>query len=190
MSPSASSPPRGRPSNREGLLDAALAVLRRRGAGRLTIESVAQHARTTKGGVMYHFKSKESLLAALVERARAAAEAELDEAARLAAARGCRVLEAYVEVVLATDAAADPTNAGIIGAAANEPLLLAPFGELMEERLRRLSADGAPPARVGAVLAALDGIWIAEALGLPPFPRQLRAEVAAELIALARGDAR
>lgn len=182
--------PRGRPSNREGLITAALAVLRERGAGRLTIEAVADRSGTTKGGVMYHFKSKEALLAALVERARGAAEAELAEAARLAALRGCRLLEAYVEVVLATDAAADPMNAGIIGAAANDPSLLAPFQDLMEDRFRRLAADGIPPARVGAVLAALDGIWIAEALGLPPFDARARAEVAAELVALARGDAR
>lgn len=182
--------PRGRPSNREGLIDAALLVLRERGAGRLTIEAVAERSGATKGGVMYHFKSKEALLAALVERSRAAAEAELDEAQRLAAARGCRLLEAYVEVVLATDAAADPMNAGIIGAAVNDPTLLAPFQTLIEDRFRRLAADGIPPARVGAVLAALDGIWIAEALGLPPFDPIRRAEVAAELVALARGDAR
>lgn len=176
---------RGRPSNREAVLASALAVVRDRGAGRLTIEAVAKHSGSTKGGVMYHFPSKEALIAALVDRARAVAEEEIASAERLAADTGCSMLSAYVEVVLSGDPSADPLNSGIIGAAANEPALLGPFRELMEDRFRRLCADGASPARVGVVLAALDGIWTAEALGIPPFSEEVRTHVAAELSALA-----
>jgi len=113
-------------------------------------------------------------------------EAELAEATSPATARGCRLLEAYVQVVLATDAAADPTNAGIIGAAVNDPTLLAPFQAFIKERFRRLTADGIAPAPVGA---ALDGIWIAEALHMPPLGAKQRADVVAELAALTREGA-
>ena len=181
-----------RPSQRETLLDAALAIVRDRGAGRLTIEAVATLAGTTKGGVMYHFAAKDDLLAALVDRARRGAAAELDAATTLAAERGCAPLEAYVIVALSPEAPAPEApalvNAGLIGAAAIAPALLDPFRAFQEDRFRRLSADGIPPARVALVLAAMDGIWLSEVLGVPAFAPALRRDLTAALVILARGE--
>src|SRR3546814_14786799 len=60
---------RGRPSSREAMLDAAETVVVKHGAVRLTLDAVAKQAKASKGGVMYHFPSKEALLQALVTRA-------------------------------------------------------------------------------------------------------------------------
>ena len=57
-----------RPSARERLLDAAVAVVRRDGAQALTLDAVAAEAGVSKGGLLYHFRSKRDLLDALVER--------------------------------------------------------------------------------------------------------------------------
>ena len=176
-----------RPSRRETLLDAALAIVRDRGAGRLTIEAVATLAGTTKGGVMDHFAAKDDLLAALVDRARRGAAAELGAATTLAAERGCAPLEVYVIVALSPEAPA-LVNAGLIGAAAIAPALLDPFRAFQEDRFRRLSADGIPPARVALVLAAMDGIWLSEVLGVPAFAPALRRDLTTALVTLARGE--
>ena len=53
---------------RAKLLDAAAAVVRRDGAQALTLDAVAAEAGVSKGGLLYHFKSKRELLDALVER--------------------------------------------------------------------------------------------------------------------------
>ena len=50
------------------LLDAASAVIRRDGAQALTLDAVAAEAGVSKGGLLYHFKSKRELLDALVRR--------------------------------------------------------------------------------------------------------------------------
>ena len=57
-----------RPSARERLLDAAATVVRRDGAQALTLDAVAAEAGVSKGGLLYHFRSKRDLLDALVGR--------------------------------------------------------------------------------------------------------------------------
>ena len=62
----------GTQTTRQQILHAAFALIRREGVARLTIEAVAQEAGLSKGGVLYHFRSKESLIrrwsTSLVER--------------------------------------------------------------------------------------------------------------------------
>jgi len=53
---------------RERLLDAAAKVVHRDGAQALTLDAVAQEAEVSKGGLLYHFKSKNDLVNAMVER--------------------------------------------------------------------------------------------------------------------------
>jgi len=59
---------RPRSSARERLLDAAETAVCEHGVHELTLEAVAAAGGVTKGGLIYHFKTKEDLLGALVER--------------------------------------------------------------------------------------------------------------------------
>src|SRR3954471_17885396 len=58
--------PRAR--TRDNLLDAAAKVVHRDGAQALTLDAVAAEAEVSKGGLLYHFKSKNDLVEAMVER--------------------------------------------------------------------------------------------------------------------------
>ena len=53
---------------RDRILEAAERVVAEVGAARLTLDVVAQAAGVSKGGLLYHFPSKESLLGALAQR--------------------------------------------------------------------------------------------------------------------------
>src|SRR4029450_10379480 len=53
---------------RDRILEAAERVVGDIGAGRMTLDVVAQAAGVSKGGLLYHFPSKESLLGALAQR--------------------------------------------------------------------------------------------------------------------------
>src|SRR3954471_17888645 len=70
--------PRAR--TRDRLLDAAGAVVHRKGAQALTLDAVAAEAEVSKGGLLYHFKSKRDLVEAMVERWMAEFARETDEA--------------------------------------------------------------------------------------------------------------
>src|SRR3954463_13275580 len=66
---------------KDRLLDAAGAVVMRDGAQALTLDAVAQEAEVSKGGLLYHFKSKRELVEGLTERWLAEFQKEMDEAA-------------------------------------------------------------------------------------------------------------
>jgi AcrR family transcriptional regulator len=55
-------------SVRNRILQAAERVVTEVGAARLTLDLVAQEADVSKGGLLYHFPSKEALLGALAQR--------------------------------------------------------------------------------------------------------------------------
>src|SRR3954453_7916392 len=62
------------------LLAPAGGVLMRDGAQALTLDAVAQEAEVSKGGLLYHFKSKRELVEGMIERWMAEFQREIDEA--------------------------------------------------------------------------------------------------------------
>ena len=67
-------------ATRNRLLDAAGTVVHRDGAQALTLDAVAKEASVSKGGLLYHFKSKNDLVQAMVERWMADFGREMEEA--------------------------------------------------------------------------------------------------------------
>ncbi|RZQ65220.1 TetR/AcrR family transcriptional regulator [Amycolatopsis suaedae] len=59
-----------RPSAREQILDAYREILIEHGPVAVTLEAVAARAEVSKGGLLYHFGSKDALLDGLLERVR------------------------------------------------------------------------------------------------------------------------
>ncbi|NDL56628.1 TetR/AcrR family transcriptional regulator [Phytoactinopolyspora mesophila] len=69
-----------RPSARDRILDALQEILTREGLSAVTLESVAEAAGVSKGGLLYHFATKEAMLDAFVERMCRDAESEFADA--------------------------------------------------------------------------------------------------------------
>ncbi len=57
-----------RAGRREDLLDAAERILAEGGSAALTLDAVAQDASVSKGGLLYHFRTKQDLVRALIDR--------------------------------------------------------------------------------------------------------------------------
>src|SRR5262245_54042058 len=64
---------------KDRLLDAASVVVMRDGAQALTLDAVAEEAEVSKGGLLYHFKSKRELVEGMIERWLAQFQEEMDE---------------------------------------------------------------------------------------------------------------
>src|SRR5229473_2253093 len=62
--------PVGRPSARTKVLDAALELMLEGGVESLTFDALAERAGVSKGGVLYHFPSREELARAIREYVR------------------------------------------------------------------------------------------------------------------------
>ena len=164
---------------RARLLDAAVAVVRRDGAQSLTLDAVAAQAGVSKGGLLYHFKSKRDLLDAMVEHWLAEWQEEIDAES----ARGGFVAGYVRATHLGTaDAQEREVEFALLAALIADPAVL----EVVRERYRawqdQLERESADPVDATIARLAADGLWIADLLGFAPPRGRLREQVLARLV--------
>ena len=166
-------------SARRRVLDAAESRLLERGPGGLVLASVASDAGVSKGGLLYHFPSKEALVDAITERMLDnfdRVQADLAEADREAGGAWTR---AYLASTVTNDGKpADGSAqlmAGLLALMGNDAEKLAPLRERFAEWHRRIERDSVEPEIAVIVRLAADGLWLSALLGLPsPEPELLR----------------
>jgi AcrR family transcriptional regulator len=165
------------------LLDAAVAVVRRDGPQALTLDAVAAQAGVSKGGLLYHFKSKRDLLDGMVERWLAEWQDEID---RASGAEG--FLTGYVHASHLGGAGPEEREAefGLLAALIAEPAVLGVVRERYEEWQRRAVETADDPVEATVARLATDGLWFADLLGFAPPRGELRDQVMARLLELAR----
>ncbi|WUN55474.1 TetR/AcrR family transcriptional regulator (plasmid) [Rhodococcus sp. NBC_00297] len=177
-----------RPSKRDTILAAAIRVVELHGVAAVTYESVADEASLTKGGILYHFPSRDSLLSAVQEFLAAHWESSMLEAAgttsaetlsegeRLAAyARIAAHSATRAELLLILEAATNTERSAPWTGNVNRwtpplPTSLPPTAEQMNLIIARLAADG---------------LWLHDTITGSPMPSALRDHIAAHLAHLA-----
>jgi len=158
---------------RDRLLDAAATVVHRDGAQALTLDAVAKEAEVSKGGLLYHFKSKNELVNAMVERWMAEFQREIDEA-------DPHFVRGYVKA-----SAPAGNELGMLAALVADPALLVAVRRqygIWQDRVERESRN---PVDATVARLAADGLWLAELLGMGPPTGELREDVLRRLSALA-----
>ena len=178
----------GTQTTRQQIIHAAFALIRREGVARLTIEAVAQEAGLSKGGVLYHFRSKESLIQAMVASLVERFDADIETARRQEPADERDApggwLRAYIRSS-AGPAEDDEDTVALLAAVSTDPRLLAPLQEQYARWQEQAESDGVDPALATVIRLALDGLWMADLFGLAPPEGALRDQVFAALERLA-----
>jgi AcrR family transcriptional regulator len=173
-----------RPHSRHAILDAAETVVLEVGAAHLTFDAVADRAGVSKGGVIYHFPSKEVLLEAMVTRLLQRFTEQQAEAALNLPESPQRQLVAYVIASLTGDEETKRISAALLAAAANDPKLLAPVRQYYREWFARLDDFGLRFERAAAVSLAVDGLCLLELLQLSPLDQAQRDRLSQEIFRL------
>lgn len=174
-------------NKRRVLLESANQIILTSGAAHLTLDAVAREAGVSKGGLLYHFPTKEALLIGLIEHL----IAEFDNAIAQEMARDAagdtpgRWLRAYVRVTFDFEQLQLlDLSAGLLAAAAADPALLAPMRAAFDRWQQRAEQDGIDPARATIIRLATDGFWFTDLLGLTPLDQPARERLSATLLAL------
>ncbi len=167
---------------RRRLLDAAGRTIRAVGPGALTLDAVAREAGVSKGGLLYHFATKEALVDALVEDWLDRFEEQL-----AAGAGEHGWARAYIDVCAAGLPSAEEraTDVAMLAAIVGDPARLEPVRRRYAAWQERLVADGGDPVTATILRLAADGLWLAELIGLAPPAGELRRELVARLGELA-----
>ena len=168
------------PKARQKVLDAARRIVETRGAGHLTFEMLAEESGVTRGGITYHFRTKEELLKALIEADIADwnAAAEQLGGAGLPCAKAARMI-GHVRSAMADEADAHRRFvAGMLSAAMVDPGLLDPVRAHNACEFAGWEWDDADLERYLLLLAA-DGVFWNQIFDVSPLPAGVKPRLAA-----------
>ncbi len=178
-------------ATRHRLLDAAGDVVRTDGVSGLTLERVAEVAGVSKGGLLYHFSSKQELVVGLLSRTLTNADDTLHSLAATATEPSGAFARAYLEYVTSGQHGEADAAAGIFAAAALDDGDLTPAQEQFTEwQNRLLTDDGLDPTVALLARVVGDGLWLIDLFGLAPPSVEQRGRLADLVIELIEDPSR
>ncbi len=175
-------------SAREAILDAAEAVMAKAGTAHLTLDAVAAAARVSKGGLLYHFPSKESLLQEMVARLLRRVDEDEGRFRTKLAGDAAADLQAHILAGFLKDQSQPQVAAALLAAGANDPKLLQPVRRWHGRNFQTMARTKHHPIRAAVIMMAMDGLWLNELLQTSPLNARERKQLMKELIALAKSS--
>lgn len=165
-------------NTREELLKAAEQLVAQAGVKNLTIEQVARAAGVSRGGVFYHFPSKEALIQGMVARLVDQFQQALEhEMARDPEPHG-RMTRAYARLTLGPDEGIAAVMSALIAGIAFDPKLLDPLTKQLAIWQAQSEAE-LDPTTAAIVRLTAHALWTNGLLLTNTFtPEQLRGIVA------------
>jgi AcrR family transcriptional regulator len=173
------------PAARQKILAAAREIVENRGAGALTFDELVNVSGITRGGITYHFPTKEDLLRGLLE-----ADFEQWDAAEAAHTPGdCDAgtgrLLGFIRTLNAQDESHRRFLCGMLSAATLDPSLMDPCRQELRERLGRKKWTDLD-LRLHLVHLAAEGLMWQELFQMYQMPAPARARLVALMEELAR----
>lgn len=163
---------------KQAVLRAAHRVVLRDGVAALTLDAVAREAGRSKGGLLYHFPTKEALIQALIADPIARFDREVERLMALDPRPGPgRWVRAFLAASAAESGSEYELTGGLLAAVANDPVLLAPMRAAYDRWQTSALADGLDPVEATIVRLVADGLWLGDMFGFAPTADPLRSAV-------------
>jgi AcrR family transcriptional regulator len=176
-------------ATRESILQATHRLIRNKGIAHFTLDKVAREAGVSKGGLLYHFPTKESLASAsnayVIEKFEECLKQELALLAH-EIEPGCWA-RAYIKATFALEHEMTSLSANLLLLETSEPKYLSLLQEKYIQWQRQIENDGLDPALATLVRLAADGLWFAELFDLASPKGPLRARLLETLLSLTKG---
>ncbi|MHA6532091.1 TetR/AcrR family transcriptional regulator [Paenibacillus sp. BAC0078] len=171
---------------RKLILIAATSVMKELGGEQLTLDLVAKKAGVSKGGLLYHFPSKEALVLGVVEEMTATFEADVAKRiVRDKEERG-RWSRAYIESTFDDAGVGNEMGPVLSSALFFNPESLNSMRSAYEKWQHNIENDGLDPVQSTIARLAADGLWFAEMFGLAPPDKELKQQIRNELLRSAK----
>ncbi|MBB6672948.1 TetR/AcrR family transcriptional regulator [Cohnella nanjingensis] len=173
-------------SKRSAILQVACRLVRERGASRLTLDAVAKEAGVSKGGLLYHFPTKEALIQAALDDFLNRFDSSTEEEAARNAKLDNRWAQAYLRQTFEISKEDLEMSFGILAAASSNPDLLEPMRQRYIDWQSRMTAECRDPVEATVARLAADGLFYCELFGFAPMDEKLRSEVLSCLLTMVR----
>lgn len=156
------------------IMQAALTVAAEKGAGKVTLDAVAKASGLSKGGLLYHFPSKEALISAMVQHLLDEAEQSRMHLAQTDASVLVSLLKARR---LFTQSVSGNTAMAILAAAAEQPALLQPIQQHNTKVLAEVLIEQRNELEAMLLMLASEGLIFQELLSISPFSEEQKAKL-------------
>ncbi|EAA0320729.1 TPA: TetR family transcriptional regulator [Listeria monocytogenes] len=175
-------------NKKKNILIAASEIVKEEGVVKLTLEAVAQRAGVSKGGLLYHFPSKEALIKGMVEDwinnyfecINTLVNNDDDNAIG-------KWNRAYLKSTF-SDLENNNLNSALMAAMFINPDLLDEFRQRYDILHTKLITDGIDPVKITITRLSIDGLWFSEIFGMAPLNEELKTQVFDELINMIQED--
>lgn len=143
------------------IFEACSQILRRDGLSSLTLDAVADEAKLSKGGLLYHFPNKLALIEALFDYHNDKFETRLQELARQEGSSTGAWLRAYA--IASVEQITDPDNASLYASLFAAEERYASAHQLMRQKYIRWQKEveqtGIDPVWATFLRLTVDGLW-------------------------------
>ena len=164
---------------RELIFEACSRILRREGLITLTLDAVADEAGLSKGGLLYHFPTKQALIEALFEYHNNEFEARLEALAQEEGDDPGAWLRAYAKASI--EQITDPDNASLYASLFAAEERYASAHQLMRDKYigwqNKVENCGLDPKWATLMRIAVDGLWFVEMHRYAPPDKERREEI-------------
>ncbi|WP_106498288.1 TetR/AcrR family transcriptional regulator [Lentibacillus sp. Marseille-P4043] len=175
------------------ILDTTKQIILENGFNSLTLDAVAKKANISKGGLLYHFSNKESLIKGLAQyifeqfclNFYKYAENDSDDSdekgkwSRALIEASKFDLEHYKEL-----------NVGIFATSYLEPEIAKTISDGYKTTLKKLEDDGINPITATIIRLALDGLYYSQTLNVAPLEEKRVNEVIQQLLEMSKSEER
>lgn len=144
------------------ILKSAARVIQCDGLSALTLDKVAQEAGISKGGLLYHFKSKQALVTGLFTTMLDTFEQSIEQAWVQEDQKPGSWLRAYIKASFETHQEEVGLHSAFIAALGNFPELLEIINEHSRRWWERACQDEIPIPQAKIVMMAADGFWLSQ----------------------------
>jgi AcrR family transcriptional regulator len=166
-------------ATRDKLLSAAIQIIITQGIERLTLDAVARSSSVSKGGLLYHFPSKEALVAGvityLIDDFNAAIERELEHSRTDNPSKDW--IKAYVRASFNASQPPLALIAGLFIAVTDNPELVEHARAGCAEWQRHFDESGLERVHAGIIRLATEGLYPIEMFGVEPIKEPLRSQL-------------
>ncbi|ACB84217.1 TetR/AcrR family transcriptional regulator [Natranaerobius thermophilus] len=168
------------------IFEAAAKIIKERTVDDMTLEEVAKEAGISKGGLLYHFPSKEDLIEGLVAYYEQLFTGEIEQEMGKMPEGEKRPLTAYINAAFNFQSKAYEISQGVLAASLLSPGLLAPVQKRLSDFTSQYDQHLKDEDMANIVRLAADGLWLEDILELNTVPKAERDRIKEKLIQLAK----
>ncbi|RFU66610.1 TetR/AcrR family transcriptional regulator [Peribacillus glennii] len=173
---------------RDHILLEACRLVSRDGVSNLTLEKVAKEAGVSKGGLLYHFPSKETLIKGMIDDMLKRSYQDIDYYLSKENDEPGKWLRAFIQTTFKEVGRKDLISPGLMSMLLANTELLDSWRKTYADWTENIENDNQDLLIASIVRLACEGLWFTDLLGFSPVQGEFRQQILNTLVELTKKD--